>query len=69
MAPKINFIKKDRILSIRFRKEKSVDSDIAGNVVVDYNKKGEVVGIDIMDINLENFVPVRQMRNLCINRA
>lgn len=56
MAPHINYSKDDDILSIRFSKKKSVDSDIQGNIVIDYDAKGNIVNIDIMKINLNNFV-------------
>lgn len=58
MAPKIRYNQEEEILSIRFKKSKSVDSDIQGNVVIDFGKNGEVINIDIMKINLNNFVSV-----------
>ena len=43
---------------------KSIDSDVSGNVVVDYDKHGEIVNIDIMNIHLDEFqkqrVPVER---------
>jgi uncharacterized protein YuzE len=55
MDRKINYDKETKILSIRLGKEKSVDSDARGNVVVDYNKGGKIVNIEIMNVNLEEF--------------
>lgn len=66
MAPKIRYKKKNRILSIRLGTQKSVDSDISGNVVIDYDKKGAIVNIDIMDINLDKCVSVSEKERLLI---
>ncbi len=68
MAPKISFHKKENILSIRFSKSKSVDSDISGNVVIDYGKDGQLVNVDIMDINLQDFAPIKNLRKLDIKQ-
>ena len=51
--PKISYDKTSKILSIRFKNVKSVDSDMKKNVVFDYDKSGEIVNIDVMDFNLE----------------
>ncbi len=32
-----------------------MDSDVYGNVVVDYGKNGEIVNLDIMDVSLSEF--------------
>lgn len=56
MKPKITYDKKANIISIRFGKKRSIDSDIKGNIVIDYDKSGEIVGIDIMGVSLEEFV-------------
>lgn len=56
MAPKVSYDSKGKILSIRLRSERSVDSDIQNNVVFDYDKKGHIVNIDIMHFNIEAFV-------------
>ncbi len=66
MSPKIQYCKKDSILSFRLSKNRSVDSDIFGNAVVDYDKNGKVVNIDLMQINLENFVPIKQLRHFAV---
>lgn len=52
---KIKYNKQAKILSIRLDEEKSVDSDIKKNIVVDYDKHGNIVNIDIMNINLDEF--------------
>ncbi len=69
MSPKIKYHKKEKILSLRLSKEKSADSDIKGNMVIDYDAKGEVVNVDIMSINLSDFVPTRQLSSLAIKVA
>ncbi|MEK7128019.1 MAG: DUF2283 domain-containing protein [Patescibacteria group bacterium] len=48
--PKISYDKESKVLSIEMKRGKSFDSDIAGNVVIDYDKKGEA-----MRVNLYNF--------------
>ena len=64
MNPKIHYDKKSNILSIRLSKKKSVDSDIKDNIVIDYDEKGEIVNIDIMNINLREFIRVRELTPL-----
>ncbi len=53
--PKISYDNEARIISIRTSPNKSVNSDIYGNVVVDYGKNGEIVNVDIMDVSLSEF--------------
>lgn len=55
---KLEYDPEVKILKIRFRRGKSVDSDIIGNLVLDYDKNGHLVKIDIMDINLEDFIDI-----------
>lgn len=52
---KVTYDKNSRIMSIRIKGSKSVDSDIQDNIVVDYDKNGNIVNIDIMDISLNEF--------------
>lgn len=52
---KIKYDKEIEILSIRLSDKKSVDSDARGNVVIDYDKDGKVVNVEIMNISLEEF--------------
>lgn len=58
MKPKIKYDKKSNILSIKLSNKKSIDSEVRGNVVIDYDKKGEIVNIEIMKISLEEFTEV-----------
>lgn len=53
--PKISYDRESQILSIRLSSKKSVDSDIYGNVVVDYGHDGHMVNVDIMDISINEF--------------
>ena len=68
MKPKIVYSKKEKILSLCFSPKKSVDSEIRDNVVIDYDKKCEIVNIDIMSIHLDDFVPIRFVKALNIDR-
>jgi uncharacterized protein YuzE len=61
MKPKIKYDPKSNILSIRLSKKKSVDSEIKGNIVIDYDENGEIVNIEIMKINLEEFGQIKQL--------
>ena len=54
--PKIQFDPEVKILSIRFHDDKSVDSDVKDNVVLDYDKNGRLVNLDIMEVNLEDLI-------------
>lgn len=69
MSPKIKYNKKRSILSIRFSKNKSVNSDIQGNVVIDYGKDGNIVNIEVMNINMDNFISVKQLQKLVIEKV
>lgn len=55
---KIEYDPEVKILKIRFKRGKSVDSDIIGNLVLDYDKDKNLVNVDIMDVNLEDFIEV-----------
>lgn len=63
---RIRYHKKEKILSVRLQQKRSVESEVKDNVVIDYGPDGEVVNIDIMAINLNNFVPVRQRPALAV---
>lgn len=55
MKPQIKYDSKVNILRINFSKNNSVDSDIKGNVVIDYDRNGNIVNLEIMDIDLSEF--------------
>ena len=50
---KIAYDPEVKILKIRLKPGKSVDSDIKGNVILDYDKSGNLVKLEVMDVNLE----------------
>lgn len=54
--PEIHYNPNVKILSIKFNKSKSVDSDIKDNVILDYDKNGHLVNIDIMEVNIEDIL-------------
>lgn len=64
MQPKVQYDSEAKILSIRLSKEKSVDSDVYGNVVADYGKDGKIVSVDLMDISLDEFKRKPAVRRL-----
>lgn len=61
---KIKYDKDVKILNIRLSDKKSVDSDAEGNIVIDYDKNGRVVNIEIMDININEFKKINDFLNL-----
>ena len=69
MSPKLQYNKKEKILSLRLSQKRSVDSDVHDNVVVDYDAAGRVVNVDIMSVNINNFVPARKLSSLAIKVA
>jgi uncharacterized protein YuzE len=58
MRPIIKYDREANILFIRFSKKKSVDSEVKGNVVIDYDENGEIVAIEIMKISLDEFLRI-----------
>jgi len=58
MMQKLEYDPEVKILKIRFRRGKSIDSDIIGNLVLDYDKNGKLVNVDVMDVNLEDFIGI-----------
>ncbi len=62
---KIKFDKNAGVFSIRFSEKKSIDSHIQENVVVDFDEKGNVVNIEIMDFSLtKEFEPLFKKERL-----
>ncbi len=53
--PKISYDKESQVMSIELDKNKSVDSDVSGNVVIDYDKNGKVSRINFYEFNFDNF--------------
>ena len=58
--PKIQYHEKEKILSIRLSENKSVDSDVQNNIVIDYDKNGNVVNLEIMPISMREFSQAKQ---------
>lgn len=52
---KILYDRKSGVLSVEVGHGKSVDSDIQGNMVLDYDKKGNVVRINLYDFSFDAF--------------
>lgn len=53
--PKISYDKQAGVLSIEMKRVKSVDSDVQGNMVIDYDKKGEVVRVNLYNFSFAQF--------------
>lgn len=54
-ASKISYDKESEVLSIEVGKAKSVDSDISGNIVIDYDKNGKVARVSFCEFNFDGF--------------
>lgn len=55
MKPTISYNKESKVLSIELKKAKSINSDLAGNVVIDYDKEGDAVRVNFYDFNFNDF--------------
>ena len=55
IKPIVSYDKESKVLSIELKNVKSVDSDLAGNVVIDYDKNGEAVRVNFYDFNFNDF--------------
>ncbi len=64
MSPQIKHDKNSNIVSIKVSDGKSVDSDVKNNVVVDYDKDGQIVNIDIMKIGIDEFKKILKTTSL-----
>ena len=51
----ISYNRESEVLSVEVSSAKSVDSDIHGNVVIDYGKKGEVIRVNFYRVNFDAF--------------
>lgn len=51
----ISYDKESKVLSIKMSEQKSVDSDISNNVVIDYDKNRNVVRVNFYDFGFEEF--------------
>ena len=55
MNPSLSYDQDSQVLSIRLKDSPSVDSDMQGNVVLDYGEKGEVVAVNVYKVNFDAF--------------
>jgi len=56
---KVEYNKKTGILSFRIGRGRSVDSDVQDTVVIDRDKQGRIVNVEIMDVGIEEFRKAR----------
>ena len=56
---KVAYDQKAKILAFRLSQKKSVDSDVQENVVIDRDKDGNIVNIDIMSFGINEFKKVK----------
>ena len=54
-TPKISYDKESQVMSVELDKTKSIDSDIHGNVVIDYDKRGKAVRVNFYEFNFDAF--------------
>ncbi|MFA6917775.1 MAG: DUF2283 domain-containing protein [Candidatus Gracilibacteria bacterium] len=52
----ISYDSEVNILSVRLSNHKIVDSDTGDHCVIDYDKDGNIVNIDVMEVNLEKLL-------------
>lgn len=55
MLPKIEIDSKSSSISIRISRNMSIDSEIKGKLVIDYDDKGEIVNLMLMRYSLDEF--------------
>lgn len=55
IKPTISYDKENKVLSVKLKQAKSIDSDLSGNVVIDYDKNGEAVRVNFYDFNFNDF--------------
>lgn len=55
MKPQFIYDKESEVLSIEVGKAKSVDSDVSGNLVIDYDKSGKVVRVNVYHFSFDAF--------------
>lgn len=60
---KILYDRGSKVLSVEIGGKKSVDSDIQGNIVVDYDKDGKIVRINLYDFSFDAFRENRKAIN------
>ena len=63
--PRICYDKAGNVLSIEMNHGKSVDSDIQGNIVLDYDRKGKIVRINLYQFDFDAFRKSRRTLQRC----
>ena len=53
--PKIFYDKESNVLVIEMKKGRSVDSGVFGNLVLDYDKQGHAMRVNLYDIDFDRF--------------
>jgi uncharacterized protein YuzE len=66
---KIEYDENSRVLKLRLKEVASVDSEVKGNVVMDFDSEGELVNIDVMDVNLEDLANSVVDGEIKVNKA
>lgn len=56
---KVSYDPEVKILSIRVSKEKIADSDMLGDCIVDYDSKGNIINIEILEISPKDIEVVK----------
>jgi len=51
----IDYDKEAEVMSVIISDKKSVDSEIRGNVVIDYDKQGEIVKVNFYNFSFDMF--------------
>ena len=68
IKPKVKYDKDSQVLSFEFSDNRSVDSDVRENAVIDYGRSGEIVSINFYKFNFNNFrrlvKPLRVLPNI-----
>ena len=57
---KIVYDSEGHVLSVEIEKKKSMDSDIQGNIVIDYDKQGKIVRINLYEFSFDSFREIRK---------
>lgn len=52
---RISYDRESKVFSVEVKRAKSVDSDIHGNIVIDYDRNGDVVRVNFYNFNFDAF--------------
>jgi len=59
---KIEYDEDVNILNIRLKDTKVVDTDTRGNCILDFDARGDVVNIEVLDYNLEDVLSLKKKK-------